>query len=98
MDRTERRVASQDWHPKQKGEVDKDGSYCLSLPYADDRELVMDILKYGPDVEVLEPEALRKRVADQLGAAVKLYRYRRRNRRKARRYRAAVFAVFREPA
>ena len=29
------------------------------MPYSDDRELVMDILKYGPDVEVLEPEALR---------------------------------------
>ena len=67
-------VASQDWHPKQKGAFDKDGSYCLSIPYANDRELVMDILKYGPDVEVLEPAALRKRVAGQLAAAVKLYR------------------------
>ena len=67
-------VATQNWHSKQKGELGKDGSYCLSLPYSDDRELVMDILKYGPDVEVLEPEALRKRVAGQLGAAAKLYR------------------------
>ena len=67
-------VATQNWHSKQKGELEKDGSYCLSLPYSDDRELVMDILKYGPDVEVLEPEALRKRVAGQLGAAAKLYR------------------------
>ena len=67
-------VASQEWHPKQMGEFDKDGSYCLSLPYADDRELVMDILKYGPGVEVLEPAALRERVAGQLSAAAKLYR------------------------
>ena len=67
-------VASQDWHPKQKGEIGKDGSYSLSIPYANDRELVMDILKYGPEVEVLEPAALRRRVAAQLRAAAKLYR------------------------
>ena len=46
----------------------------LHVPYADDRELLMDILKFGPDVEVLAPEALRKRVRDQLAAAAKLYR------------------------
>ena len=34
----------------------------------------MDILKYGPDVEVLEPAALRKRVAEQLSRALALYR------------------------
>ncbi|MGB4560041.1 MAG: YafY family protein [Burkholderiaceae bacterium] len=67
-------AASQQWHSNQKGEFETDGSYCLALPYADDRELVMDILKYGPGVEVLEPKALRKRVADQLTAASHLYR------------------------
>ena len=67
-------VATQSWHSKQKGEFDKGGSYILSLPYANDRELVMDILKYGPDLEVLEPAALRKRVREQLAAAAKLYR------------------------
>ena len=34
----------------------------------------MDILKYGPDVEVLEPAALRKRVAKALESAAKRYR------------------------
>jgi predicted DNA-binding transcriptional regulator YafY len=67
-------VATQSWHSKQKGEFDKRGSYILSLPYSNDRELVMDILKYGPDVEVLEPAALRKRVREQLAAAAKMYR------------------------
>lgn len=67
-------VATQQWHSKQKGEFDKKGSYLLSLPYANDRELIMDILKFGPDVEVLEPEALRQRVREQLAAATKLYR------------------------
>ena len=67
-------VASQNWHPKQKGSTDKEGAYHLEIPYADDRELLMDILKFGPDVEVLEPPALRKRVAEQLTAAAKHYR------------------------
>lgn len=67
-------VATQAWHSKQNGIFEEGGTYCLSLPYSDDRELVMDILKYGPDVEVLEPEALRKRVADKLAAAAKQYR------------------------
>jgi predicted DNA-binding transcriptional regulator YafY len=67
-------VATQSWHSKQKSEFDKNGGYILSLPYSNDRELVMDILKYGPDVEVLEPAALRKRVREQLAAAAKMYR------------------------
>lgn len=67
-------VAAQSWHPRQKAKTDKEGSYLLEIPYADDRELVMDILKYGPEVEVLGPPALRKRVADQLAQAAARYR------------------------
>lgn len=67
-------VATQKWHSKHKGSFDKSGSYLLELPYSDDRELVMDILKHGPDVEVLAPEALRKRVVDALAATLKRYR------------------------
>ena len=51
-------VAEEHWHPQQKGHFLEDGSYELRLPYADPRELVMDILKYGPDVEVIGPEKL----------------------------------------
>jgi predicted DNA-binding transcriptional regulator YafY len=67
-------VAAQTWHSGQKARFDGDGSYLLEVPYADDRELVMDILKHGPEVEVLEPPELRERVAAQLNAAVKRYR------------------------
>ncbi|MGQ0510460.1 MAG: helix-turn-helix transcriptional regulator [Betaproteobacteria bacterium] len=66
-------VAAQRWHPQQRARVEKDGSYVLELPYADDRELVMDILRFGPEAEVLAPAALRKRVAEQLRAAAKRY-------------------------
>jgi predicted DNA-binding transcriptional regulator YafY len=53
--------------------VEKDGSYVLEVPYAEDRELVMEILKYGADVEVVAPDALRQRVAQALGAAARRY-------------------------
>ena len=66
-------VSSQQWHSKQKGVFEPDGSYLLEIPYSDYRELVMDILKYGPDVEVLEPPALRRHLAEQLRAAARLY-------------------------
>ncbi len=55
-------VSAQQWHPKQKWRVEKDGSYVLEVPYSEDRELVMEILKYGCDVEVLSPESLRERL------------------------------------
>jgi predicted DNA-binding transcriptional regulator YafY len=66
-------VSAQNWHPKQRSRVEKDGSYVLELPYAEDRELVMEILKHGADVEVLEPVSLRKRVADALKQAAQRY-------------------------
>lgn len=59
-------VAHEQWHPQQKQQFDAEGFYLLEIPYADDRELVMDILKYGPEVEVLAPAALRERVKAQL--------------------------------
>jgi len=67
-------VAKQSWHGKQRGALQKDGSYLLELPYADDRELLMDILRHGADVEVLEPSSLRKRTAEALAEAAKAYR------------------------
>ena len=66
-------VARESWHPRQAGAFDEAGRYVLELPYSDDRELVMDILRYGPDVEVLEPPDLRRRVGDLFAEARALY-------------------------
>ncbi|HSW11933.1 MAG TPA: WYL domain-containing protein [Solimonas sp.] len=52
-------VAQESWHPQQRGHFEDDGSYVLELPYADDRELIGDILRHGAGVEVLEPAELR---------------------------------------
>jgi predicted DNA-binding transcriptional regulator YafY len=66
-------VATQSWHPKQRSRTDVDGSYVLEIPYADDRELLMEILKYGVDIEVVAPEALRGKVLAVLKEAAGLY-------------------------
>ncbi len=70
-------VAAEEWHPRQRGRVEADGSYVLEVPYSDDRELVMDILRHGPDVEVLGPSALRRVVRERLAASLERYRPRR---------------------
>lgn len=67
-------VADEHWHPEQQGNFLENGSYELCIPYSDPRELVMDILKYGPDVEVMAPETLRNAVADRLKQALNNYR------------------------
>ena len=66
-------VKSEMWHPKQRGKTLDDGSFQLELPYSDHRELVMDILRYGADVEVLAPDTLRDQVRSRLAAAIEVY-------------------------
>jgi predicted DNA-binding transcriptional regulator YafY len=66
-------VSREVWHPRQDGKMQLDGSYLLRLPYAQEPELVMDILKYGPDVQVLAPDSLKEAVATKLRAAAALY-------------------------
>lgn len=59
-------VASEFWHPGQKCHFQDDGAYVLEIPYADHRELLMDILKHGRHCEVLAPAALREVVGEEL--------------------------------
>ena len=66
-------VTDETWHPQQQGETLDDGSYELKIPYNDPRELIMDIIKYGPDVVVKSPEILKKEVVERLKSAVKQY-------------------------
>lgn len=66
-------VADERWHPQQTGQFRTDGAYELRIPYRDARELVMDILRHGPEVEVIAPESLRTAVADSLRRAVAQY-------------------------
>ena len=69
-------VAAEKWHPAQKGKMLEDGSFELKLPYADDRELIMDIMRYGADCEVISPAELAKRVEMEAESLLALYRKR----------------------
>jgi predicted DNA-binding transcriptional regulator YafY len=64
-------AAEETWHPDQVGYWGPHG-YEMQLPYSDERELAREILKFGPDCEVVAPEGLRETVAERLrrGAAI----------------------------
>ena len=57
-------IADEIWHPDQQGAFDQRGCWVLKLPFGSARELVMDVLRYGRDVEVIAPDFLRKVVAE----------------------------------
>lgn len=62
-------VEKETWHHSQSSERLEDGSYVLEVPYSNDQELVMDLLRHSPEVEVLEPPALRAKLHAALCAA-----------------------------
>ncbi|NND45463.1 MAG: WYL domain-containing transcriptional regulator [Xanthomonadales bacterium] len=66
-------VAEEQWHPEQQGSLDSEGAWTLKLPFSDPRELVMDILRYGPEVEVRGPDFLRDAVAEAAARTAALY-------------------------
>ncbi len=66
-------VANEQWHPQQHGYYDDEGYYVLEVPYANDTELVMDILRHGPDVEVLKPLSLRNKVIERISQMCDCY-------------------------
>ncbi|MCU7842374.1 MAG: transcriptional regulator [Candidatus Thiodiazotropha sp. (ex Monitilora ramsayi)] len=66
-------VSMETWHPQQRSHWLDDGRYELSLPYSQPDELIMDLLRFGPDVEVVEPASLRQAVAARLRAAADIY-------------------------
>jgi predicted DNA-binding transcriptional regulator YafY len=61
-------VAAEQWHPRQRGRFDDAGYYLLQIPFADPRELLMDILRFGRDVEVIAPASLRAAVHEEARA------------------------------
>ena len=66
-------VEAEVWHPEQKASHLDDGSLVLEVPYSDPRELLLDVLKLGPEAEVLEPPELREEVRSCLCRALSQY-------------------------
>jgi predicted DNA-binding transcriptional regulator YafY len=67
-------VRHEQWHAKQQATLHDDGSLTLRIPYVDDTELAMDILRHGEAVRVTSPTALARKVATRTRAAAAQYR------------------------
>jgi predicted DNA-binding transcriptional regulator YafY len=66
-------ASREEWHPQQVGRWLDGGAYEMRLPYVDATELVMDVLRQGPEVCVTAPPALVVAVQQRLRAAAALY-------------------------
>ena len=69
-------ASREQWHPEQQGRwLGEAGAsaYELRLPYVDETEIVMDVLRQGPEVRVLQPASLRERVRRRHAEAAALY-------------------------
>jgi predicted DNA-binding transcriptional regulator YafY len=65
-------VSREEWHPEQTGRWAQDGRYELRLPYVDESELAMDLLRHAGHVAVMAPMSLRALVREKLEAALRL--------------------------
>lgn len=71
--RAARWVADEHWHSQQQGRFLPDGRYELKVPYSASRELLMDVLHYGSDAEIVEPKMLREQARSLLQLALSHY-------------------------
>jgi predicted DNA-binding transcriptional regulator YafY len=66
-------VAQEEWHPQQQVKPQADGSLKMRLPYSESTELVMDVLRHGPNVRVVAPAELADLVRTQLEQTLRAY-------------------------
>ena len=66
-------VREEEWHPQQRAIDLPDGGVQFEIPFGNPREIVMDILRHGPHVEVVRPASLRSAVADAHRQAAEKY-------------------------
>jgi proteasome accessory factor C len=66
-------VAEEEWHPEQRASTLPYGGLRLEVPYSNPQEIIMDILRHGPHVEVVQPASLRSAVAEAHREAAEKY-------------------------
>jgi proteasome accessory factor B len=66
-------VRERTWHPSQEIESLSDGGLTLRLCIAEPREMLPWIRSWGAQVEVIAPDWLRERVAEELKRAAEMY-------------------------
>ncbi|MDZ4163995.1 MAG: WYL domain-containing protein [Smithellaceae bacterium] len=66
-------IRGQIWHPDQRTEELLGGALRLTIPVSHEAEIMMEILKHGAHVEVLEPKWLRDKVKKEINKMTKKY-------------------------
>ena len=66
-------IKDETWHESQTEVTLDDGSLVRTIPVSHDAEIMMEILKHGSHVEVLEPEWLKAKVINEMKCAIKKY-------------------------
>lgn len=67
-------IRGQVWHRDQKTEEIPNGALKLTIPVSHEAEILMEILRHGSQVEVLEPKWLRIKVKKEIKKMTKKYR------------------------
>jgi len=67
-------VSQETWHPRQQIEKKEEGTYILRIPYHESRELIMDIMRWGSEAEILKPESLRNEIKNEIKNSFKKYK------------------------
>ncbi len=70
-----KRIAKETWHPCQRGALTEDGHYELTLPFNTQQphELLMDVVRFGTQAEILAPAELRQQLATWLSRTLSVY-------------------------
>ncbi len=68
-------VIKEQWHSNQKMSTLKDGSLFLEIPYNQDVELIMDILRYGENITVLSPQSLKDKIQKTIAKMQQNYQH-----------------------
>jgi predicted DNA-binding transcriptional regulator YafY len=66
-------IADEEWHPQQQQRPLLDGCLELIVPYANSRELLMDVMRHGAEVEVIGPPELREQMREMVLATAARY-------------------------
>ena len=66
-------VSKEEWHPEQQSKWLEGGVYELTIPYIEETEILMDVLRHGDQVRVLAPDALVEAVRSRLVSAAGRY-------------------------
>ncbi|HOX69796.1 MAG TPA: WYL domain-containing protein [Burkholderiaceae bacterium] len=67
-------VSREEWHPAQKCAWLDDATYQLEVPFVNETELLMDVLRHGDQVSVVSPPSLVALIAHRLESASQHYK------------------------